>query len=131
MTRGGRGRCILLYYPWLLPLAYARRVDRVDPIPEELSSHLGIPRRLAKSLAFYYKKVGEPDIDCVYRIGRVFAGLCDGFLLYAILRRRSVRSGRIPVVRVLGSGGREDRSIPPLLRRSIGEIKLFIEKCYK
>lgn len=121
---------LLLHYPWLLAPAYVYSVEGLDPTPENISLVLGIPKRLAKSLSYYYRRMGLPSEACIKRIGKVIIGVTSGFLVYAILRRRSVRSGKIPLyVASRDTMGEAIGDLPSPLKSRIGEIRRFILEC--
>ncbi len=85
---------VLERYPWLLPLAWAVLVEggsACDPVV--LSGLLGVPSRLARSLAWHGRKLGLCEgggLPRVARRGREFAAETSGFYLYARIRGRRV-----------------------------------------
>ncbi len=85
--------------PWLLPVLVACSDAECNPLDHNmLRKALHVPGRTAKTLSYYYSKLAPFEKPlCANRSGRLYIAVSRGYLVYAVVRRRSVRGGRIPL----------------------------------
>ncbi|MEB3787141.1 MAG: hypothetical protein GSR78_00130 [Desulfurococcales archaeon] len=79
--------------PWLLPAAYARSLGVSNA--RELAAVLGVPRRLANSLARYLDRL-EGCEAAVARRGHRYAWVDGGTVYVAVVRARRVSWYTVP-----------------------------------
>ncbi len=102
------GTCqgLLREKPWLLPAAYARSQGASNA--RELAAVLGVPRRLANSLARYLDRLEECDA-IVARRGHRYAWVDGGTVYVAIVHSRRVSWYTVPWEAVENPGSYKGR----------------------
>ncbi|MEB3845353.1 MAG: hypothetical protein LRS48_06740 [Desulfurococcales archaeon] len=115
--------------PWLLPVLVACSNSECDPPDHNmLRKVLRVPGRTAKTLSYYYSKLAPfEEPMCASRSGRLYIAVSRGYLVYAVVRRRSVRGGSIPL-RELDSE-KEKTGLPWPVRRNYDFIVESIRSC--